>query len=149
MSKIAIYNSYIKMIKNSVGTRMFRNLYLEKRRRKIDIAKNGKLSCAFFVSNVLLIFGLIDCGHATVEGTTKNLEKNGWKKISLDRIKPGDVIVWEKKKAPNGKLHLHNGFYIGNEKAVSNDSKKRMPVVHHWTYNSKRKIIAVYTCPKF
>ena len=136
------------MIKNSKGTKMFRNFYLKKGSRKIDISKNGQLSCAFFVSNILLIWGLISRGHATVESTTKDIIKNGWRKTSLDRPKPGDVIVWEEKTFPNDIPHFHNGFYIGNKKAISNDTKKGVPNLHHWTYNNKRKIIAVYSHPK-
>lgn len=147
--KLLKYDSYLKMIKNSVGTKMFRNLYLGKNNKKFDATKNGQFSCAFFVSNVLLIFGLISEGHATVEGTIKDMEKNKWKKISLDEAKAGDVIVWKKQKSINGKLHFHNGFYIGNKKAISNNSKKRMPVIHGWDYNGKRKIVAVYRYPGF
>lgn len=149
MGKILLYESYIRMIKNSIGTRMFRNLYLEKDGKKFDAARNGGLSCAYFVSNILLIWGLIKSGHATVEGTTRDMERNGWKKISSGEARPGDVIVWGKIKAINGKIHFHNGFYIGNKKAISNDSKKGMPVIHSWDYNGKRKIIAVYTYSGF
>jgi len=149
MSRLLIYDSYLKMIKNAVGTKMFRNLYLEKEGRKIDITKNGSkegyFSCAFFVSNVLLLWGLISKGHATVESTIKDIKKNGWKKIPKNKVKPGDVIVWEKTPAPDGTLHLHNGFYIGNKKAISNDSEKGMPVIHKWEFGGKRKIIAIYT----
>lgn len=147
--KLLKHDSYLKMIRNSVGTKMFRNFYLENNGKKIDATRNGNLSCAFFVSNILLIFGLISEGHATVEGTIKDMEKSGWKKILIEEIKPGDVIVWEKQKSINGKLHYHNGFYIGNKKAISNDSKKGMPVIHSWDYNGKRKIIVIYRYPGF
>lgn len=143
------YESYLKMIKNSVGAKMFRNLYLKVDGKKIDATKNGNLSCAFFVSNILLMWGLIKEGHANVPSTIKDMLNNGWEEVSKDKIKPGNVIVWEKKTTPNGRLHLHNGFYIGNKKAISNYYKKRTPVVHSWDYNSKRKIIAVYRYPKF
>ena len=49
------YESYLKMIKNSVGMRMFRNLYMEIDGKKIDVTHNGILSCSYFVSNILLI----------------------------------------------------------------------------------------------
>ncbi|OGZ31882.1 MAG: hypothetical protein A2V69_00510 [Candidatus Portnoybacteria bacterium RBG_13_40_8] len=147
-SKIVVYGSYLQMIKNSVGTRIFRNLYLMNNGKKIDATKNGDLSCAFFVSNILLIWDLISGGHATVEATTKDMEKSGWEKIPKEKIRPGDVIVWEKKLFVNGKRHFHNGFYIGNKKAISNDSKKKMPVIHSWDYNGKRKIVSIYAHPK-
>jgi hypothetical protein len=143
--KLLIYDSYLKMIKNSVGTKMFRNLYLEINGDKADVAKNGNFSCAFFVSNILKIWGLISEGHANVPSTTKDMIKNGWKKIPKDKAKPGDVIVWEKRKGSDGLMHYHNGFYIGNGKAISNDDKKRTPVIHKWDY---KKITTIYTHPK-
>lgn len=133
---------------------MFRNLYLEIDGKKIDVAKNGKYSCAFFVSNILKIWGLISEGHANVPSTTKDMEKNGWEKIPKQKVKPGDIIIWDKEKSSDkshyySSVHYHNGFYISNKKAISNDWKKGVVQFHHWTYNDKRKIIAVYTYPKF
>ena len=132
------------MIKNSVGTKMFQNLYLEIDKKRIDSTKDGQFSCAFFVSNILLIWELISKGHANVSSTTKDMLKNGWKKIDKKNIKPGDVIIWEKKKGSDGLMHYHNGFYIGNGKAISNISKKRSPVVHSWCC---REILEIYSCP--
>jgi plastocyanin len=136
------YESYLKMIKNSVGTKMFRSLYLSVDGKKFDATHDGILSCSYFVSNILLIWGLTNEGHANVENTTKDMLKNGWKKIPANKIKPGDIIVWEKKGE-----HLHNGFYVGNKKAISNIDTKKAPMLHSWNYNGKRKIIAVYKCP--
>lgn len=138
--KHLLFDSYIKMIKNSVGTRMFRNAYFVKDNKKIDVLKNGDLSCAVFVSSILKLFGLISVPHATVKGTIKDLEKNGWKKIK--ELKIGAVLHWDLN--PESKKHEHLGFYIGNNKAVSNSSQKRMPIVHHCTYNNRRKIIGIY-----
>lgn len=147
--KLLKYDSYIQMIKNSVGTKMFQNLYLEIDGEKKDVAQNGNFSCAFFVSNLLLMWNLISEGHAIVESTIKDMEKSGWKKIKPEKIQPGDVIVWEKWRGSDGLMHLHNGFYIGNNKAISNSTTEKMPTVHHWTYDDKRKIIAVYNYNKF
>jgi len=149
------YESYIKMIKNSVGSKMFRNLYLEINGKKIDATQNGKYSCAFFVSNVLLIWGLISEGHASVLSTIRDMEKSGWKKIAPDRAKAGDVIVWDKEKSSDksyyySREHYHNGFYIGGQKAISNSSNgKGVPIIHHWTYNNRRNIVAIYRYSKF
>ena len=128
---------------------MFRNLYLEKDNRKIDITEDGELSCAFFVSNILLIWGLISEGHATIKGTVKDMEESGWKKVSLKEIKPGDVVVWEEKKCARGGCHSHIGFYIGKEKTISHSDGVRAISAHHWTYNNKRNIVAVYAYSKF
>lgn len=147
--KILVYDSYIKMIKNSVGTNMFRNLYLEIDGKKNDAAQDGNFSCAFFVSNVLLIWGLISEGHATVEATTRDMEKSGWKKVPKEEAKPGDIIVWDKRKGTDELWHYHNGFYIGDKKAISTNDKAKAPNVHSWDYDGKKKIISVYTYPKF
>jgi cell wall-associated NlpC family hydrolase len=136
------HESYLKMIRNSVGTKMFKNLYLKVDGKKIDATHNGILSCAYFVSNILLVWGLIKEGHANVESTIEAMLKNGWKKIPKNKIRPGDVIVWEKKKK-----HLHCGFYIGDKKTISNSEFKKTPAMHSWDYNGKRKIIVVYKCP--
>jgi len=149
MGKILIYESYLKMLKNSIGTKMFRNLYLEKSGRRFDATEDGDLSCAFFVSNVLLIWGLISEGHATIKSTIKDMEKNGWERISLEDTKIGDVIVWEEKKSIKGRIRFHIGFYIGDKKTVSHSDGIKAINCHHWTYHNKRKIIAVYRYPKF
>lgn len=148
-SKIAIYESYLKMIKNSIGTKMFRNLYLKRGSRRIDATENGDLSCAFFVSNILLIWGLISKGHATIKNTIKDMRKNGWKEISPKKVRPGDIIVWEEKKSDKGRIRFHIGFYIGDKKTISHSDGVKAISCHHWTYGNKRKIIAVYRYPKF
>ena len=147
--KLLKYDSYLKMIKNSVGTKMFRNLYLEIDNRKFDATENGELSCAYFVSNILLIWGLISEGHATTRGTIRDMKKNGWKKILPEKAKPGDVIVWEEKKSVKKRVRPHIGFYIGNKETISHSDGVKAINCHHWTYNNKRKMIAVYHYPKF
>jgi len=150
-NKIAVYDSYLKMIKNSVGTKMFRNLYLDKNGRRFDATEDGELSCAYFVSNLLLIWGLISKGHATIRSTLKDMLKNGWKKLapSDDGVRPGDVIVWEEKKFNKGRIRFHIGFYIGDKKTISHSDGVKAISCHHWTYNNKRKIIAIYRWSKF
>lgn len=135
-----ILDSYLAMIKNSVGARMFKNFYCFKK-KKIDVLKNGRLSCAFYVSSILKLFNLISRPHPTVKSTIKDMQANGWEKIKTPKV--GAVLRWEKQKG-----HEHLGFYIGNQKAVSNSSQKGVPVIHHWTYNGKRKIIAIYWSKK-
>jgi hypothetical protein len=149
MGKILLYDSYLMMIKNSVGTKMFRNLYLKKGDKKIDVTENGELSCAYFVSNVLLIWGLISRGHATIKSTRSDMEKNGWKKIALKNIRPGDVVVWDEKKSIKGRACSHIGFYVGKEETISHSDGVRAISAHHWTYNNQRAIIAVYRYSKF
>ena len=145
--KLLKKESYLQMIKNSVGTKMFRSLYLEIDGKRIDATKKGGLSCAYFVSSVLLIHGLIKEIHATVQKTVIDIEKSNWKKTNIKKIKPGDAIVWEQAPGEYNKMYFHIGFYIGNKKAISNSWQKQSPAIHSWDYNGKRKIIAVYKCP--
>jgi len=139
--KIILLDSYIAAIKNSVGSKLFRNLYANINNKKEDIARNGKLSCDIYVSSVLLLFGLIDAIHATVDGCARNLEKFGWYKIK--KPKTGAILIWEAKRFQSG-MHKHIGFYIGNDMAISHRSEKRSSIVHHWTYNGKRKIESIF-----
>ncbi len=142
-----LFDTYIAVIKNSVGSKMFRNSYAKINGKKSDLLKNGELSCAFFVSSVLALFPLFELikypPHSTVDGTQKDLQQSGWQRIKKPKI--GSIIVWEK----NHNSHKHIGFYIGNDKTISNNKKRKTPAVHHWTYGVKkdrpvRKIEAIF-----
>lgn len=144
--KFLLKESYLKIIKNSLGSKIFRNLYFNINGKKTDILKNGDLSCAFFVSWILKNFELIKQTHATVNGTIKDMKKSGWHKIKKPKV--GAVLVWEEKYFKNGK-HKHIGFYIGNNKAISNSFKRKGPIIHHWTFGvkngiSKRKVEEIW-----
>ncbi|MBI2669940.1 MAG: hypothetical protein HYX20_02270 [Candidatus Yanofskybacteria bacterium] len=135
--KIIWNESYLKSIKNSVGSNIFRNFYANVDGKKMDIRKDGQLSCSAFVSSILYLHKLIYDIHATVEGLVKDMELFGWKKI--DKPRPGAVLLWEPKlpKNHNDKMYLrhdHIGFYVDNDKAISNRYEKRQPVLHHWTF---------------
>jgi hypothetical protein len=137
MTKIEpiIYDSYIAVIKNSVGANTWRNFYAKVDDKKVDIMQDGDLSCAFFVSSILSLFGLIKHPHTTVESTIKDMEESGWQEIKKPKI--GSVLIWEAITDSKEEVHRHIGFYIGNKTAISNSSKKRVPVKHHWTFGEK------------
>ncbi len=128
--------SYLAMIKNSQGNKMFANYFVFKNKKNIDILKSGRLSCAFFVSSILRIFNLVSSVHLTVLGLLKDLEKNNWQEEK--NLKIGDILLWEKKDN-----HFHIGFYLGDKKAISNSSEKKTIVMHHYTFEGKRKIIKI------
>lgn len=132
--EIILKDSYIQAIKNSLGSNLFRNLYARVNGRRKDILEDGRLSCAIFVSSVLRNFSLISEIHATVNGAEKDLQRSGW--IKLTKPKPGAILVWEAKKYSDG-YHKHIGFFIGADKAVSNNTRKHRPVIHHWTFGQK------------
>ncbi len=130
--KLLKKDTYIAFIKGSISSRSYQKNFAKIGDRKVNIVENGRLSCAFFVSSVLKVFGFIKNLHTTVEGTIKDMRKSGWYEIKRPKI--GAVILWEKN---NGNKHL--GFYIGKQKAVSNSKLKQVPRMHHWTYGQKNK----------
>jgi len=131
------FKTYLSFIKNSANSKSFQSLFAQVDGLEKDITKKGKLSCAFFTSSVLKIFSQIKNLHATVSGIIKDLEKSGWKEIKIPQ--KGSILIWESK---NG--HRHIGFYLGNNKAISNNSQKRTPQIHHYTFNNKRKIESIF-----
>ncbi len=88
--------------------------------------------------------------HATVAGLIRDLEAFGWS--AAESLLPGCIVIWERAKQAGGEEHMHAGFYIGDEHAISNSDQKRTPVKHHVTFGEfnrepMRKIIAIYTHP--
>lgn len=136
--------SYLEFIKNSAGSKSWKNFYVMVNGKKEDVLKNGDLSCAFFATSVLMIFDLIKNVHFTVKGAISDLKKSGWKEIK--RPKTGAILIWEKNEEF---ANEHIGFYIDEKSAISNYFKKRMPFKHHITYGIKngqprRKIIKMF-----
>ncbi len=137
-NKILTFNTYQSIIKNSVGSKIFKNLYMSVDGVKTDITENGNLSCAFYVSSILLITKLIKSPHATVDGTVRDMLENDW--VEINEPKTGCVLVWEKTDFGGGHMHKHIGFFVGGETAISNNSKTGEICEHHFTFDSTRKI---------
>ncbi|PJA46299.1 hypothetical protein CO172_03920 [Candidatus Uhrbacteria bacterium CG_4_9_14_3_um_filter_36_7] len=133
-----IFKTYICLIEASIGCILFRHFYVKINAKQKDIMQNGELSCAFYVSSILNMFQLIDRGHVTVDSTVSDLLKFGWKKTK--KLRKGSIIVWEPIDFGKTGVHKHIGFYIGNSKAISNDSKKGFPAKHSWNFNGERKV---------
>lgn len=144
--KPLLFDTYLAMINNAVGSQMFKNGYAEFDGVKKDVVNDGELSCAIFVSSILKIFSLIDEPHATVKSTVVKMEAAGWQKT--EELKPGCVLVWEEK-VIDGQPHFHIGFYVGDNEAVSNSTEAKVIAKHHYTYGVKngepiRKIMSIY-----
>jgi len=137
-----IFDTYLIVVKNSIGSKLFRNFYAKVNGRKVDIMRNGELSCAFYVSSVLALFKFIKEAHGTVDSTVKDLKKSGWKKV--DKPKIGSILVWEKIDFGSNDIHKHIGFFIGDNKAISNSYKLGHPVEHHWSFRAKRKVDMIF-----
>ncbi len=114
------------------SNRLFRHFYVYKNDKRVNAVKNGRLSCAFFVSFILHNFDLIKQSHLTVKSTIKDMQKSGWTKIK--KPKKGAVIVWQEKIGSDGQVHKHIGFYVSYQRVISNSFKKRTPILHHWTF---------------
>lgn len=145
-----LLKNYLAMIGNSLGAKMFRNYFLEINGQEKDILEDGRLSCAVFVSSILILCGLIEGPprgpHSVVKSLIKNLEDSGWKKIRQPR--PGAVVIWEPMKIGE-RTNDHAGFFWEKDEAISNRIEMFAPVKHHWTYGTKngqpvRKVTAVY-----
>jgi hypothetical protein len=135
--KLLFKESYLAFIKNSRNSHSFRNFYADINGKTVDIVKGGKTSCAFFVSSVLLTFGLIKANHLTVDGLLKDMNESGW--YLINKPLPGAILLWEEKLG-----HEHTGFFIIDKKAISNSTVKNCPIIHSFNYLGKRKIKAIY-----
>jgi hypothetical protein len=148
--EIMLLETLLTVVKKSAGTKMFQTIYAKVNGRKKDITEDGNLSCAFYVSNVLATFGLIDQGHSTVSGTITAMQKAGWQETK--KLKPGVVIVWDK--PTDGSFqNKHIGFYIGDDQAVSNIWQKKTPGIHHVTFGKEgskkyRPILGLFSHPQ-
>ncbi|HUX80924.1 MAG TPA: hypothetical protein VMV38_01220 [Candidatus Paceibacterota bacterium] len=148
--ELALFDSYRAAIKNSVGSNIYRNLYFHSNGTLVDILDDGDLSCAFFVTTILYLFGLITERHTTVKSALEDIRKSGWYEIKEPRA--GALIHWDYNKKDDGTQgkHHHLGFYIDAEHAISNDSPSRVVAVHHPTYGTfpdgkaRRDILAYY-----
>jgi len=132
--------NYLTMIKNSIGSKMFRNCYALVGNKKKDLLKNGDLSCAYFVTSILKIFDLIGSIHLTVRGAIEDIKNSGWYEIKSP--KKGSILVWEKEKSGKEE-HAHIGFYAGDQKAISNSFKRQAPIIHNYFFRS-RKVEAIF-----
>lgn len=100
--------------------------------------RGGVLGCAKVATTILKEAGLIDAILLGVDATARKLKKEGWKEVKKPPH-PGDIIVWAPTggyiKDPNGadvaKGHRHIGIAINETRAVSNSSRKKMPLEHN------------------
>ena len=135
--KPLIRENYLLVAQASVGAQLFRKLYYNIGGKKIEVLRDGNLSCAFFVSAVIKIFGLIGVLHTTVTATITDLKRHGWKPIKKPR--EGAIIIWGLKKSKSGEIHRHIEFYLGNGNAVSTIDSS--PKIHKWGYRPVEEIL--------
>ena len=152
--------TYLAMIKNSIGSRMFRSLYARVDDNVIDITWNGERSCAYFTTALLYSQGLVSSMHATIDGavadilkragTRRNTHKREWLDLgSFDDVDAhfipfGAVLIWESQKRKTG-WYRHMGFYTDRRGwAISLRPKTRRVELHHYLFNGRRKLERVF-----
>ena len=145
---ILVKESLIAAAENSVGSKVFRTLYARKDGVVTDILEGGEVSCANFVSTLLHRFQLLPLPHVTVQGLIRGLEASGWRQVQEPEA--GDVLIWQAIVQASEELHAHCGIYLGDTRAVSNDYRVGMPIIHHFTDELPgRAITAIYRHPSF
>ena len=138
--RILYRKNLLIMAKNSVGTNLFRNFFMDTTGLKqldgtpypageTDIAENGRNSCAKFISSLLVLNELISHIHTLVPSTEKDMIASGWYKIN--QPKAGAIIVWSSLKGNDGQDHTHIGICTDGGLAISNDSRGiGVPIQH-------------------
>lgn len=169
---INYYQSYLAMIRNSVGSWTRRNFYIDfDSGSSKDILRWWEESCAFYVSSILRLFNLSWATFANVLSLEKHLLSYGRSKAEdysdPEKLLPGSIIIREKRAGKDKSdmfgndrsYNYHIGFYIWNNEAISNYSdgfqdgkvieKPLCPRKHHYTYNNERQIKSILTFPFF
>lgn len=157
--KIIFKKSYLAMIRNAAKgeNHMFRNFYITIDGVERDALADGALGCGVLVTSILYLQNStleflkkprwISFTHASVISTEKDMAKNGW--FIISDLREGAIITWEAREGREvpvyGNMHIHMGFYLGNERAISNGSNSTlMPEEHHYTYGGTRKIERIW-----
>lgn len=137
------FKTYLQIIRNSVGSNMFRNFYVETAKRGgFDALDDGDNSCAFYVSSILVIFKKISGVHGLVSRVVDDMKVSGW--TVVDKPQVGDVLVWEAEEQHDG-WHEHIGFYIGKNRAISTSSSAKTPVEHDINFgDANRKTTQIF-----
>ena len=161
--KLQFKKNYLAMIRNVARgeNHTFQNFYITIDGVERDALNGGSLACGTVVSSVLYLQNStleflkkprwIAFTHANVPAAEKDMEACGWHQI--DEVREGAIITWEAREGTDvpvyGNMHLHMGFYIGNDRAVSNGSNSTlMPEEHHYTYDGARKILRIWWHPE-
>ncbi|MEY3784276.1 MAG: hypothetical protein RLZZ230_598 [Candidatus Parcubacteria bacterium] len=131
--EILKYDTYLSIINNSVGSRLFNSFIVRSRETgdTEDILKDGEYACAFFVSSVLTLVQAIDKPTTTESGLERKLtEDNRWFEVTLEEVEAGDVVFYEDTTLMDGSTETHVGFALDDNQAVSISDKLRLVTKH-------------------
>lgn len=138
------FKTYVQLIRNSVGTEMFRNFYIQTADgEEMDALSDGSNSCAFFVSAVLTLFKKHTGVHGTVKSTVADLHRSGWQVVDKETMQAGDVVVWDAVEI-EGVWYEHIGFYVGDGRAVSTSWTEKKVVEHDVRFDGARAVGQVF-----
>lgn len=123
---LALRESLHAALENSIGTARYRTLYRRMPDDTLDdVINNGDLACAYFCSDILRSFRLIDDTHTTVRVTLEALEKAGWYQVAEPEALA--VIVWGEKHGDDGRPHFHIGICIDATHAIEHSAITKSP----------------------
>lgn len=140
--KRLVRKNLLYTIEASLGSGLFKHVYVFDRRdnREFDAMEDGKSACAFMVSGLLALQGLIDHPHSTVATTIDHMQDTGWEETTEPQ--PGDVVQW-----PAHNDHMHMAFYMGENRVIGNSTKSQVVAEYSLTLDDGRTPIAYFTHP--
>jgi len=127
------YDTYISIIKNSVGSRLFNSFIVRSKATgdTEDILKDGEYSASFFVSSVLSLVQAVDKPTTTESGLERKLDEDKhWFEVSLEEVEAGDVLFYADTTLVDGSTETHVGFALDDNQAVSISDQLRQVTKH-------------------
>lgn len=123
---LALRESLLAVLEGSLGTAMFRTLYRKLDSCLDDVIDDGDLACAFYVSTILSMFGLIENGvHTTVVVTLDDMRKSGW--LEIEAPEAFAVVLWGEKMGDDNRPHYHIGFCVNEFEAIEHSAVTKSP----------------------
>jgi hypothetical protein len=147
-----MFETFLKAAEHATGTGIFRSLIVknEETGEILDILKDGEYSCSFFVSGLLALCKFLPEPCTTVASLEKQLAESKWIKIDSEKIKKGDIIIWEEVAFEDGSRNRHVGIAVSETEAVSTSYQTKVVVQHRITFDMntngepKRRIESVF-----
>lgn len=158
---LAYFETYMAVIEGSIGTKMFRRLYITIAGAvgniMYDPINDGDLASAFYWSSLNTLFGLTMGGvHTTVDYCEADLydprQELAKRWYQIPEPIPGATLIWERQPGDDGLYRRHIGFFVGDRTAISTCPRAKSPQRHHFSFGTKggrpnRLIEAIYFNP--
>jgi hypothetical protein len=129
-----VLETYLAVIESSVGTPLFRTFWANVNGKRMNIVRDGRVSCSFYTSSILKLFNLVSEVQVTITRLKKDMKESGWKQIP--RARKGAVVFWSALPADTSRMKKdagvyqplvsHCGFVVSATEAVHNDGDKTM-----------------------